>query len=520
MPSLSVTLNGNVAPLLTTLKVAESASIASAKRIEAATTTGTGHAKAGVISESLVLLREASRGNFSRMAGSVTILAQRLGILNAMFKDSATVATITAGAYEKVALESSLAEVAALRKAQASDVAFTADLNESAASLEQAVADEAAAGAATAHANAMRAKAVAAGEAAAAQSAEAVSTGGGSAGGGVMLPVLAAVLVVAATLYERIWGIKSMSKSLSGETPEITDTYIPLLKRHLSDVKNEQREITDEIRKTTDAYMGAAAQAERISKATKEHYDFQKRMNQLSNVPEAIKSANEVKIDAEQRNTELANKINEATSLENEARTAQAKADAIKVTTKEEDQETAKQLDKNAADAEKLLSNSSKLDEFKRQAATQLAGDPDETAQKMVAAEEAGRAAAQQRIKEADKFKDKEAANDELRKVRESLVQEAVRAAGAAAAAQLAIPDLRKANAQADADEKKEAQAKLLHSGGRGEAAVTEREKIGLGAASGVQVQLLDVTKLQHQEMKMHTTKLQEIIQELKEGGF
>jgi len=43
---------------------------------------GGGHgANSGVITESLVLLRELSRGNFNRAAGSVSILIQRLGIL-------------------------------------------------------------------------------------------------------------------------------------------------------------------------------------------------------------------------------------------------------------------------------------------------------------------------------------------------------------------------------------------------------------------------------------------------------
>ena len=47
-----------------------------------------GGGRGGIIGETVVLFRELGRGNYSRIPGSVTILAQRMGVLKYMVKDT------------------------------------------------------------------------------------------------------------------------------------------------------------------------------------------------------------------------------------------------------------------------------------------------------------------------------------------------------------------------------------------------------------------------------------------------
>ena len=92
MPGLIVTLGGNSGPYERMLAKSEAQARQSALRINGALAGGAGggHMRGGVITESVVLMRELSRGNFTRLPGSLTILAQRLGIVKILMKDNAT----------------------------------------------------------------------------------------------------------------------------------------------------------------------------------------------------------------------------------------------------------------------------------------------------------------------------------------------------------------------------------------------------------------------------------------------
>ena len=66
--------------------------------------TATGHgARGGVIGEMFVLMREIGRGNWARVPGSITILAQRMGFLKLIMKETAAQEILLADAHVKQA---------------------------------------------------------------------------------------------------------------------------------------------------------------------------------------------------------------------------------------------------------------------------------------------------------------------------------------------------------------------------------------------------------------------------------
>ena len=80
---------------------------------------GPGGGMSGVMRESLVIIREFGRGNYTRIPGSATLLAQYLGGLSKLMKDNVTPAKELAAALGKEAAESMRAADAAEKKATA-----------------------------------------------------------------------------------------------------------------------------------------------------------------------------------------------------------------------------------------------------------------------------------------------------------------------------------------------------------------------------------------------------------------
>ena len=126
----------------------------------------------GAIRETMVLMREMGRGNWSRVPGSLSILMGQLGILKLLFKDNAAEAKILSQALAQKAVASAAAARAAdeLYKAGVKtlgDMRITTDMERRAVQIdgEKAIASRAVA-------EADREKAVAAREAAVAMEAE------------------------------------------------------------------------------------------------------------------------------------------------------------------------------------------------------------------------------------------------------------------------------------------------------------------------------------------------------------
>jgi hypothetical protein len=122
--------------------------------------------------EILVLMREMSRGNWTRVPGSLSILLSQLGILKFLFKDNAAAAMIAAQGLTAVADESQAAALAAKAQVAANNLGMAGLNRVTESEMRAAAADVERAAAAEASAVADRAKAVAATQAAEAMTAE------------------------------------------------------------------------------------------------------------------------------------------------------------------------------------------------------------------------------------------------------------------------------------------------------------------------------------------------------------
>ena len=429
----------------------------------------------GIVRETAVIGREIAQGRgIGRILASLTLLSQYLSSASRAAQQGASAARMLADGYAEAAFKANVAAVAAMRKAEASAAAAEMDGFEDAASITAADANALEAKSANATAVALARKAEAAEADAVAQEADAAATAGAGISTIGIIGIFSAVALAAAVLYERIWGVKSLLKSLAFDTSsiDIKEDYIPLLKRHLSDVRNAQKEVTDEVWKTYSAYDSAAAAAKRQADATKEHYDHLKKMLELQKDTElagaktpAEKEAIETKYSGlelqrqkDQQQSELADKLMEKTNLETESKTKQQQADAINLNTKEEDQQLLGQLNQKAEAAEKFLKGGGVWDEFKKQAAMGLGGASKELVD---STEEGGQNLANKMIKDRNDFANKVQSNDEIRKTKEQLVKESAKSAADAAKIGLEVPDIAKKNAAKNKDSAEEAAAKL-----------------------------------------------------------
>lgn len=137
---------------------------------------GVVHGRAGALREVVVILREISRGNWSRVPSSLSILLGQTGLLGKIFKDNAAQANILAQALAQKSAKSTLAALAAKEVADASVKAGTSMARVSEETWLAIGADKQKAASALLEAGADRTKAVAAREAATAMKAEGLAT--------------------------------------------------------------------------------------------------------------------------------------------------------------------------------------------------------------------------------------------------------------------------------------------------------------------------------------------------------
>src|SRR5208337_704661 len=104
---------------------------------------GPGGGISGIFREVLVIFRELGRGNLTRIPGSVTLLAQYLGVLGKLVKSTAQDAVLAAAAQDKLAASMARSALAAEAKASASRRAAAAETADAAAAQELVAANEA-----------------------------------------------------------------------------------------------------------------------------------------------------------------------------------------------------------------------------------------------------------------------------------------------------------------------------------------------------------------------------------------
>jgi hypothetical protein len=335
--------------------------------------SGGGHAgSSGIIREFLVLTREMSAGNWTRVPGSMSILLQRMGILKLLLKDSAGQAEVLSQAWAQQAAKAGLAAVASTRKAAASAAALAAEGGETEATLAAAIADEEKAAADIVAARAAQAKASASMEAAAAAQAEAGATSGG-------LSVLAKLGIVGAIAALAIYGIYTAytytRDKLTGlKLPEAHFESLAKAKQAANGQAEAQKEINREVEKTTAHYNAAAQAAERSAKVTKEHFEHLKKMNEYHEQRDLAKAHTEKEKEAvrqrysdaelkraqEERNAEVSGKQIEAMNAQAQALNKKQEADAIHVSSKEHDEIIGRQRRERAEAGQKYLNEGGK----------------------------------------------------------------------------------------------------------------------------------------------------------------
>ena len=438
----------------------------------------------GALGELIVLFRELGRGNTSRIPGSLTILAQRLGLLKFLIKDNASAAAALADGYENLAKSATKAAVAAVKKAEASLASAVDETDDSVAAFNQALADDEAAIAATAHAKAMQAKAIAAREAAAAEETEAVASVGAI---GIVAGVVTGILI-------GLWGAHKIATALvdrlkSLDTPDFHPEYIAKYLQKVNQGVEMQKELNREVDKTIAKYHEAGAAAKRIADATKEQFEHERKMNEYTKDPRA-KAAKELDIDRRERQAEIDNKRNEAAALAAESRTKEAKAAQILTTTPSAaaDKNTEAALKDRAKKAQEYLDKVNGPHSFGDTALDVYALGLEDfgglEGGALTAAKQRNEKEARARIKAANDFEDTAHAHAEARKPGEDLHKEAVEAATKSVELQDEVSDLALALPQKNKDEAEELAAKAAADEKGGGYGLNAAQRIGAYAAT------------------------------------
>lgn len=483
MPGLMAIIGADSTPMKRELqavqRMARDAGVNIQRGISGGSSGGHG-GQSGVIRESVVLLREISRGNWTRVPGSVSILLQRMGILNLILKDGAGASRILADAWQRQAEVASLAAVAAVRKAAASQAALYAEEGEAEATLAAAVADEEKAASAILAAKATQAKAVASAEAAAADTSAAV-VGVGAVG--IIGAAIAGVAIAAGLWWYRV---KLITESLSGlKVPDFSPSYIAKHLQAVNAAAEGQKEINREVLKTVELYNSAAEAAKRVDETTKAHFDHLRKMNEYEKDPRK-QERNELRIGDQEREQDLENKKAERDVLAFEADKKKAAADAINVTSKEQDAENVKRTEGLAKEAEAFIKGRGEFgaspiwDSFKANltgaigpgAAQASLNDSKEAEAKRVSE-------AQARIDSNKDAIDNAAANDVLRKRKEELTKESEAAAKRATQLDLSLPELQRRADESSRNAELESAAKMRANQKNEHGTVNSLQRIG-----------------------------------------
>lgn len=236
---------------------------------------GGGGGVSGVIRESFVLIREALRGNWSRMVGSLTLMAQYTGTLGKVLKSSAAEAIAFAKAQNLEYASTARAAVAAEAKAVATMQAAEAATFDSVALNAEAEAAEADALALRTAALAQQAKAAAAVEAAEMQAAAATLSLGPI--GWAIAATLALVVGIIAW-YKIAKTVRDENNRLSLELGFTNSTVLDQA-RAFREARKEAENYAKAVREAHDASRTLTEQSELDVTAINDKYDSTKTLN-------------------------------------------------------------------------------------------------------------------------------------------------------------------------------------------------------------------------------------------------
>ena len=481
MPSLMAIFGANASPykreLIEVQSLARQAGVNLQRNLDGVTHGG----RSGIIRETLVMIREMARGNWTRVPGSFSLLLQYMGVLKMVTGGTAQAAQVLADAWRKQSEAASLAAIASTRKAAASMAALYAEGGETEANLAEATSAEAKAKADTAAAVAAQAKAVASAEDAAAARLQAGATKASIGPVGAMIGILAGLAAGAFAAWKLTGALIDRLRGL-GVAATHLDYVAKKFQASMAGAE-AQRETNREILKAVEHYNSMAEAAKRVEAVTKDHFEHLRKMNEYAEQREMataydVAQQEEIKLkytherlrlNTQERQESLRNKYVEQANLELESREKLAAAKRIAVSSKQRDEEVLKHKKAEAEEAQKYLdelearglpgggkarAKESIVREYNAVALSGVSG------RDLDAAERANRLEANRRIKAAKDFADIMAANDDVRKRKSDLEKQGAESAAKAATTALEIKDTVKQNQRRAQEEYEEAVAK------------------------------------------------------------
>jgi len=247
---------------------------------------------------------------------------------------------------------------------------------------------------------------------------------------------------------------------------DFTPTYIAKHLQGANAALEGQKKINEEVRKTAELYNSAAEQSKRLSEESKHHFEHLRQMNEFEKNPQR-KAANELRINAQERAEQIKLAEFEKQKLERESLQRKKNADAIKVTSKEQDEQNVAHTKANADEAEKFLKTHEHFGTAGDKFSAVLHGGvlPGQAQAAFDAAQSTDKKKVEDARTAVEAHKaavETAAANDELRKRKEELTKGAAESAARATGIGLSLPTMKSRAAQVDKEEAELSAKKLL----------------------------------------------------------
>ena len=386
--------------------------------------------------------------------------------------------------------------------------------------------------------------------------------------GGSALKVLASIAAVGGSIaaiiaapFLYLWRVSSIADRLSKfKLPDLDTSYIA----RVDNLAESYRKIANAIRDTVNQYNSATAAAERANKAMEAQFQLQSELDNIAKeraIQAALGDKNRIAAiekqyeqlniqrEAEKLDAQKASKVAEKAALEKEIAEQQKKIAAIKFGADDKHTQTMSDLEKAFQEAKKTIAEAQNQPGFfgriwrDLRVGAQSGGfakglvtaNPNEVSRlsnEQLAAEAQAQKDDLERAKNIVaqylRLKNLEQARTDAIKDREKLQSEAEKKSQRYAELTMQINDSEKEKAQILARMNTLAAAKggqidqntRFGGGAGGAASVTERERIGLGAASSIQVSILDVAKQHKQISVQQLAAMQQMVKEIQEGGW
>ena len=266
--------------------------LAAAQGSGAGVSSGIGQhfATTGVVNESVVIMRELMMGRGpGRIAGSLTLLSTRAGLLGKIFKTSATESVVAAQAETKLSQAMAVTALAMEEKAAKSAAAAVAENLDAGASIRLAAADKLAAAAALENGLAQEAKAMKAVNAAKIALATAKVQ---------WLPVamvVGSIAAIAGAFYIFHRRVMSLAKDMIGPWREaFNPDHIAKYLQKTATLEQLQKNVTDEVRRTREAYDSVVSAMDRQLAITKDRISFERELLEIQKENELAAQKNPV----------------------------------------------------------------------------------------------------------------------------------------------------------------------------------------------------------------------------------